>query len=113
MPRTTITKTSVPGLWSQTGSALTKAAADVANGNQVEASGKGLLIAWNSGASPYYITINSAPDPLTGREGDVTQQDLAADEIRVFHLIPAGWSVGGYYEIDCENAAIYLGFLQL
>jgi hypothetical protein len=89
------------------------AAADVANGNQVEASGEGLLIARNSGGSAYYITINSAPDPITGREGDVTQQDLAAGEVRVFRLVPNGWSVSGYYQIDCENAAIYLGFVQL
>lgn len=113
MARTTITKTTAPGYWSTTGAAVTMTAADVTNGNQVEAAGEVLLIVRNSGGSAYTVSINSAPDPITGRTGHVSAQSLAAGEIRIFRLIPTGWSISGWYEINASNAAVLIGAVQL
>ncbi len=114
MARTALVKTPAPGYWSTTGSALTKAAGDVANGNYFEISGECLLIAWNNSATPYTITITSVADPTFGRTGNVQAQSLAADEIRVFRLVPMGWAQSnGQVYVDVSNAAITLGVVQL
>lgn len=114
MARTALVKTTAPGFWSTIGAALTKAAGDVANGNYFEISGECLLIAWNNSASPYTITITSVADPTYGRSGNVTAQSLAADEIRIFRLVPNGWAQpNGQVYVDVSNAAITMGVIQL
>ena len=111
---TTLTKTVAPGLWSTIGAEVTMAAGDVGSGNDFAQDRDCLLVAWNSGASPYYVTITSQADSRYGRTGDVTQQDLAADEIRVFRLTGDGWAdSNGKINVAVENAAIKLGVLVL
>ena len=115
MPATTLTKTVAPDKWSQTGSAVTMAAGDVANGNDFAQDRDVLLIAHNTdGATAYYVTITSQADPRYGRTGDVTQQDLAAGEVRVFRLTGEGWAdSNGKINVTVENAAIELGVVVL
>ena len=93
---------------------LTMAAADVGNGNQFASSGRDLLVAYNSGGSPYYVTVSSVADPY-GRTGDITQYDVGAGEYAVFGPFKRpGWiQTDGYVYVDAENAAVYLGVVAL
>lgn len=111
---TTLTKTVAPGKWSTTGTAVTMAAADVGGGNDFPQDRDVLVIAWNSGASPYTVSITSQADPDYGRTGDVNAQSLAADEIRIFRLTGPGWAdSNGNINLSASNAAVYFGVVVL
>jgi len=115
LARTTLTKTNAPGHYATTGQALTFTAADVTNGNQFKATGKELLIARNTnGATAYYVTISSVPDPY-GRTGDISQYSIPADETHIFGPFPiTGWQQSdGYIYVNAENAAIELAVVVL
>lgn len=90
------------------------AAADVANKNQWLPTGKDLLIAWNSGASPYTISLTSAADPQ-GRTGDIAPYSLAAADIAVIGPIGSvGWvQSDGYVYVEASNAAVKFAVISL
>ena len=115
--RTTLVKTIAPGAYAGAGIAVTLAAADVANGNRFVASGRDLLIAYQSGTTLRNITINSVADPY-GRTGDITGDDLPADanSIRVYGPFPClGWKQVGstYIHLEADNAEALFGVVQL
>lgn len=115
MPRTTLTKTTVPASpYTGAGAAITMTAADVANKNQFAASGNDLVIAHNSGASPATITITSAEDPY-GRTEDITTEAIAAGAIRVFNLraLPGWRQSDGYIYLEASAADVKFGVLAL
>jgi hypothetical protein len=94
---------------------LALTAADVANGNMFKVLDGGVLIAQNSGASPYTITINAAVD-AHGRSGDITTYSLAAGDI-VAIWVPSvgvaqtsGTDAGKVY-VSATNAAVKFAFL--
>ena len=114
MARTTLTKTAAPGGYSSTGAVVAMTAADITNKNQFVATGGDLVIAQNSGASPYTVTITSVADPY-GRTKDVTAFSLNAGEIAVFGPFPAlGWQqTDGKIYLEANNAAVKFGVVAL
>src|SRR5512136_39839 len=95
MARTTLTKTTLQGPFVALQPAadsldVTFAVADVANKNQFAASGNDVIIAWNTGASAYTITITSVADAQL-RTGDITTYSIGASEIAVFKVGNDGW----------------------
>lgn len=115
MATTNLTKTTAPSHWSQTGTALTMAAADTGNNNHILAAGDCILVAHNThGSNAYTVTITSVADPMTGRTGNVSAQSLAAGEIRIFRLTNNGWAnSSGQIVVSANNAAIKFGVIQL
>ncbi len=114
MPRTALTKTTAPGNYAAAGVAVTMTAADVANLNSFVANGNDLVIAENTGATPYTITITSAPDPY-GRTADIATESIAAGAIRIYGPFPlAGWqqSDGSIY-LQASNVAVKFGVVKL
>jgi hypothetical protein len=118
MPRTALTPITVKGPYPGTVAAdaldFTLTAADVANGNDVVASGNDLLIIQNSGASTYTATIASVSDEK-GRTGDITAYSLAAGDFAVFYFGNGnGWQqTTGKYNLDASNAAVKFALLKL
>lgn len=114
MPRTDLTKTTAPGSMQYTGTVITMAAADVANMNQFTASGKDLIVAHNTGASPYTVTVTSAVDPY-GRTKDISAISLAAGEYRVFGPMElTGWvQTDGKIYLQASNASVKFGIIAL
>lgn len=82
-------------------------AADVTNKNQCDLLGDGLYLeADNTGAAPYTVTINSAPDELL-RSGDITAYSLGIGERATFGPFPVkGWSNSGKLYFEAENVAV-------
>lgn len=114
MPETALTRTTAPGKFSQTGTALTMAAADVPNGNKFTGGQDLLVVAHNTGGSTRTITITSVADPVTGRTGSVTAQNIAAGEIRIFRLANFGWAnSAGEIIISANNAEVKFGVVVL
>ena len=119
MARTTLVKTvakgNSPSLPLGAGSVTaTFAAADVGNMNQFLPGGEDLLIAYNSGASPYTVTITSAPDQMN-RTGDITTYSLAAGDIAVFGPFKLmGWvQADGYVYLQASNASVKLAVIAM
>lgn len=89
---------------------LTEAASDPTNMNSISMStGRCLVIFHNSdGANPYWVTVDSTPDPH-GRVADITQQSIAANAWGMHFFEGPGWeqTLGGRnLLIDTENLAI-------
>lgn len=62
---------------------LTFLAANVANKEQVQHTGKEVILAWNTGATGHTVTISSVEDPY-GRAEDMGPYTLAAGAIARF-----------------------------
>lgn len=93
---------------------LTMTAADVANYEEVAFTGAEIVVAHNTGASPYTVTIESVVDGQ-GRTGDITTYSLAADDYAVFGPFGVeGWrqSTGKLY-FRASNAAVKFGVVKL
>lgn len=117
MPRTTITPKTVVGgygTYSADGADFTFTAADTSNYNQAVASNNDLILAFNSGASPYTVTITSVADPFN-RSGDITTYSLAAGEYAVFGPFSnIGWKqTDGYLYFQGSNAAVKFAVIAL
>jgi hypothetical protein len=119
MPRTTITKKTAPGgypILPVTADSLDLAmtAADVANKNQFAAGGNDLLIAQNSGASPYTFSVTSVADEKK-RTGDVSAYSLGAGELAILGPFPAaGWmQPDGMIYLEANNAAVKFAIIAI
>lgn len=75
--------------------------------------GREVLIAYNSGASPYTVTISSVA--YLGRTGDITAYSLAAGEFAIFGPFdPRGWNqADGQVYVVGSNAAVKFAVIQL
>jgi hypothetical protein len=96
--------------------AVTLTAADVANGNMFSVADGGILIMYNSGASPYTITINGAADSH-GRTGDISAYSIPAGEIDAIWIPPVGihqtsGTDAGKVYVSASNAAVKFAYLQ-
>lgn len=114
MARQTLTKATAPGAYATAGAAITMTAADTVNKEQFVSTGKELVIAQNTGGSPYTVTINSVADEY-GRTGDVTAYSVAAGAIAVFGPFPVhGWrqSDDKIY-LEANNTAVKFGVIAL
>lgn len=114
MPRTTLTTTTAPGSTNYTGATLTMTAADTGNMNQFVASGKDLLVAHNTGASTYTITVTSVADPY-GRTTDIAAVNIVAGAYMVFGPLElTGWmQTDGKIYLQSNNAAVKFGIVRL
>jgi len=86
-------------------------------GDTIGITGRELLLVWNSGASPYTITITSQVDEKN-RTGDITTYSLAAGEFAYFTggLTNApGWKSPStnLITITPSNASVKWALLQL
>lgn len=114
MARATLTTSTAPGSNNYTGVTLTMTAADASNFNEFVASGKDLVVAHNTGGSPYTVTITSVADPF-GRMGDVSAVSIAAGAYMVFGpLESTGWlQTNGKIYLQASNAAVKFGIVRL
>lgn len=92
-------------------------AADVANGNSFQCTGRELLIAYNSdGANPYTFGVTSVDDEK-GRSEDVGPYSLAAGEYAYWTgglTNSKGWKqTSGLIYLTANNAAIKFAVLRL
>jgi len=89
-------------------------AADVSNKEQFTAGGNDLVLVWNTGASPYTVTINSVADEKK-RTGDIATYSIGANEIACFGPFKqGGWvQTDGKVYMEAENAAIKYAVLAL
>lgn len=95
---------------------ITLTAADVANGNSFQCTGKEILIVQNSGASPYTVTVLSVADEKS-RTGDHGPYTLAAGEFAVFTeglTMGLGWrQTNGLVYLAANNAAVKFCVIRL
>jgi len=93
---------------------ITMLVADVSNKEMVVASGNDLVVAHNTGGSPYTITVSSVVDPY-GRTGDVAAYSLGAGEYAVFGpFANDGWrQTDGKLYFEASNAAVKFGVVKL
>jgi hypothetical protein len=111
---TALTKTTAPGAYAAAGVAVAMAAADSGAGNKFTASGKDLVIAYNSGASSHTVTITSVADQY-GRLGTITAETIAAGAFRIYGPLPgAGWvQPDGTILISANHAEVLFGVIAL
>ena len=85
MPRQTLTAAAATGPWPplDAGVLVAATAAHATDKEQTLLTGREILLARNSGATPRVVTITSKADTTTGRVGDVTAT-VAAGAIRMF-----------------------------
>lgn len=119
MGRATVTRTSPLGPFptlpvSANALDLAYTAADITNFNQILLDGPGYVIAQNTGAIDYTVTITSAPDEK-GRSGDITTYTISADDVMVFKIDQTkGWlQSDGYLYLQASNAAVRLAFIRI
>lgn len=119
MARATLTRTTPLGPFpslpvSANALDLTMTAADTSNLNQILLDGPGIVVAQNTGATDYTVTITSAPD-AQGRSGDIATYTVSADDIAIIKIDQTkGWvQSDGYLYLQASNVAVKLGFIRL
>jgi hypothetical protein len=115
MPRTVLALQVAPGPRGTAGIALTRTAADVPNKNACKHTGRVLLIAENSGASPRAVTVTSAAESSLGRVGHITAESIAAGAFRVFGPFGvSGWQqADGNLYFEADHAEVKFICLEL
>ena len=120
MARTAITTASIRELVPQhttvgAGDAdLDNEAGDDVDGNEVDCTGRDLVVVENTDASPQTVTFTAAPDEI-GRSGEITAYSVAAGAIAIFGpFATAGWrQTDGKLYIDVSDALVFLGVLRV
>lgn len=115
MARTALTKTTIPSPYAGAGVAITMTAADTSNQNSFPLTGKEVVIAWNSGATPRTVTVTSVDDRY-GRQENITSESIAAGAIRVYGVGLAldGWQqTDGNLYLEANNAEVKFGILVI
>jgi hypothetical protein len=117
--RVVVTKTTAPGGYPSLQPAVnsldvTFEAANVANGNRFVASGKDLVLAWNTGAEAYTVILTSIEDEKK-RTGNIANYSIGASEIAVIGPVPTdGWlQADGYIWLSANNAAVKFAVITL
>ena len=119
MARTTLTKVTAGGNFpviplTADSADIPMTAADTTNGNQYAPTGKELIIAHNSGASTYTVTITSVAAG-NNRTGDITTYSMAAGDYAVFGPFNReGWlQSDGFVYLAASNTAVKFGIITL
>lgn len=118
MTRTVLTTKRAPGQFAAYGANVadqTMTAADVANKNSFVYRPGDLIIAHNTGASPYTVTITSVAAFKTGRTGDIGPYTLAAGVYAVFGPFTEGdgfLQADGSIYLEASNAAVKFGIIE-
>jgi len=100
MARTALTKNTGIVTNPTAGVLLVWTAADTVNFNSFAMNGKDLVLVWNTGASPYTVTITSAPSSNLGRLQDIVAETIVAGDIRCYGVPQLdGWrqTDGAFY----------------
>lgn len=112
MARQNLTKTIVPGPNPSAGEEITWTAADTVNKEQFSPATGDVLLVWNTDGSPQTYSIDSVPDPIFGRSGDIDAEDIAAGEIHVLRLGIDGWrQADGKIYLEASDAAVKFAIL--
>lgn len=100
-----------------TGSALnpTLTAADAVNGNYFVASGRDIVLVYNSDSATHNLSILSAPDTCTGRKADVTGYTIPASTDATtkghvtFTVLPTSvfTQTDGTVQISADSALVF------
>lgn len=114
MARQTLTKTTAPGAYAGTSTAVTMTAAIVADMEQFTLTGRELLIIHNTDAGAQTWTATSVDDRY-GRVEHITTESIAAGAIRVFGPIPLeGWKqTDGYFYLNASHINVKFGVIVL
>lgn len=113
MARQDLTVVVAPGFYLSAGALLVWVAADTVNFEQFPLTGPHLILAWNTGVSPYTVTINSTVDPFQ-RTKDVDAESVAAGDIRAFMVKPLGWvQSDGMCYLEANNVAVEFAVIKL
>jgi hypothetical protein len=118
MPRTTLTKKQTLGQFGTYGADLADlpmTAADVANKNQFVFRPGDIVIAHNTGASPYTVTITSIASTRNNRSGDIGPYTMQAGEYAVigpFSDQDGFLQSDGYIYLEASNASVKFGVVQ-
>jgi hypothetical protein len=116
MPRATINPNICLGAYPAAGVTLSWTAADPANDHQCAFTGKEMILARNTGATPHNVTITSAVD-TRGRTKDITNESLAAGSVHMFGPFsqPEGWKQAsdGMLYFEADHAEIEFAVVRL
>ena len=114
MARTELTPISVGTDWAIAPVAITWTAADNANGNYVDFTGKEILLVRNDNVGAQVVTVASVADKY-GRTGDQTQAVPAAAYRMFGSPFPSmGWEQpGAILHIDAAAADVFLCVIKL
>ncbi len=110
----TLSKTAQPDKWSTTGVAMTMTASAGGGGDTFAAAAKQLIVVHNTNVATKTFTLTSNVDVPFGRTGDVSAQDIAADEIRVFIIPKGGWAAAdGNIDTVTNSVDILIGIMDI
>lgn len=113
MARTDVTVTPVPTWRNGVNAAeltLTMAAADTTDKNQATFTGREILVAHNTDASPHNITISSKA--IANRAGDITAA-IPAGAIMIFQAENYGWrQSGGKLWFEADDDTVKFGVIR-
>lgn len=119
MPRQTLTKITPLGSYptlpiSANAANLTFVAANTTDKEQFAAGGNDLVLVWNSGASPYTVTVNSVAD-AQNRTGDIATYSIPAGTIAALGPFKQpGWvQTDGKVYMEASNVAIKYAVIAL
>lgn len=114
MARQVHTPVAVTGGYPSTGQAFAFLAADTVNFDEFVMTGKEILIAQNTGASPHTISIDSVADAY-GRLGDIAADSIAAGAFEMYGPFPtSGWKQSdGTLNFEADNAEVEFAVIRL
>lgn len=115
MPRITIAGSQLAGAYPTAGTAFTFTAADTTDQNRTVFTGKEILIAYNSGATPHTVTITSVANRF-GRLGTIAAESIAAGAYRHFGPFTnaEGWKQSdGYLYYEANDPEVLFAVLKL
>jgi hypothetical protein len=86
-------------------------AADTTNKEQALFTGKEIIVALNSGASPYTVTVDGVK--TKGRAGSVTAYSIPAGEVMMFAPPIDGWrQTNGMLYFEANNVAVKFAVIK-
>lgn len=116
MARTVLTKTTAPSPYATAGTAVTFTAADTTNQNRFILTGRQIIIARNTGASTRTVTITSIADPIFGRSGTISAENITAGQVKVYGagLATDGWlQTDGYLYLEANHAEVEFAVIDV
>ena len=84
-----------------------------ASDEQFTITGKEIILAWNTGATPHTITVTSVA--IHGRTGDITAYSIGADDIAILPLPVSGFKqvADGKCYFEADNAEVKFAILKI
>ena len=93
--------------------AITFSACSTASGNSFTATGREVLLVFNSGGSAYTFTVTSVADSLNRLDTSLTTYSVASSTYAAVEMKNlTGWQQSGAINLACSNAAIEYAVIQ-